>query len=526
MSLTIDADFPGGAVEDVVFKSNTQIEFKVPLKGSPRGMWFYFRITGAYGKELDFHVKNVEQILNWPQCGSILPVVRNGQDGEWQRLSDNNVFFSHEDKSLSFRVSVLHDEVYIAYCYPYQLRDLLEFTQKNQDNDLFHIEYPGYTAEGRKFPMIIIGDPKRAGKFFVCTARAHAGEVSGSYVLEGIMEKLLEHSDDGEKIRNELFAVIFPILDLDSVEEGRYGKDRPPVDFNRDWTSDSIHPEIRIVQEKIDEFACKYKYCFYADLHAPGPGPFTYMVPSAQLLHDSTKREKIWTDIWRFGNLLENKAPEEFPFRVKDYPKSSLGWSGELLSQTGTAYNALKYGVHSATFELSYHKSTNGIAVIPEYWRKFGKVWLDSLYSFLILEEESIPVEKPESSQCLKSARLMCGLWNLDVDENETGKVTAKALGEGNQLWLAYYREIPVEGRKAEACLHIVKNTEENLCLRIYCYPFKNGVRLRKYDRRDILFSANEDKITVHFDKMVEADSIRVAIRIENIKGSVEVELV
>jgi hypothetical protein len=242
------------------------------------------------------------------------------------------------------------------------------------------------TGEGRDFPLLwlrddAVTDPRR---LCVIVARQHAGEVPGSYVLEGILEGVLEETEAGSWCRKNLVFLVVPFVDLDGVAEGRYGKDRPPRDFNRDWCSKPVHPEIRALLPAIDEAARRWPYALFLDLHAPAPHDVSFWLPS-RLSYGTPQ----WDESWKLGQLIEEHVPEECPVRVEDYPFSALNWSQEMYEQTATYYQPFRYGVLSATMEISYHRHAGGGYVTPEGWRGLGKGVVSALSRHL--QEEATP---------------------------------------------------------------------------------------------------------------------------------------
>jgi predicted deacylase len=95
-------------------------------------------------------------------------------------------------------------------------------------------------------------------------ARQHAGETPGSWVLDGIMRSLSEDGLGG------IDWWIVPFVDLDGVENGDYGKDAHPWDFNRAWEQMPMRPEVLSIQADLRRFKARYPKRLVIDLHAPG----------------------------------------------------------------------------------------------------------------------------------------------------------------------------------------------------------------------------------------------------------------
>ena len=61
-SIRVDANFPGGAVENVEI-NNLTIVFEAPLDNSPQSLWYFFRVIGAQGQRLTLIQKGLDHVL-------------------------------------------------------------------------------------------------------------------------------------------------------------------------------------------------------------------------------------------------------------------------------------------------------------------------------------------------------------------------------------------------------------------------------------------------------------------------------
>ena len=71
-------------------------------------------------------------------------------------------------------------------------------------------------------------------KSIVFIARQHPGESQGSYVLEGIVDFLMENNDYESYKKNYNFYII-PMVNIDGVFYGNYRTNLSGNDLNRVW---------------------------------------------------------------------------------------------------------------------------------------------------------------------------------------------------------------------------------------------------------------------------------------------------
>ena len=96
-------------------------------------------------------------------------------------------------------------------------------------------------------------------KKIILTARHHACESTGNYIMEGVIDYLLQNPIKGFE------CVCIPFVDYDGVIEGDQGKGRNPHDHNRDYLKEPIYSEIRA----ICKYAESHNVVFGFDFHSP-----------------------------------------------------------------------------------------------------------------------------------------------------------------------------------------------------------------------------------------------------------------
>ena len=139
----------------------------------------------------------------------------------------------------------------LCVCMPYgdaQLRDTLAIGQ-----DYWQEARIGSSCAGRGLPRVCNirdHDTRRPGIY--CTARNHSGETPGAWCLDGFMRRFAERGEQ------DVALWVVPFVDRDGVDDGCYGKDHWPRDFNRAWTqTQSYRHEVAQIQRDARRWAKK-----------------------------------------------------------------------------------------------------------------------------------------------------------------------------------------------------------------------------------------------------------------------------
>ena len=134
---------------------------------------------------------------------------------------------------------------YFAYCYPYtytQLRLYLNTLNKNCYNNIVKFGKVGETYNKNNIPYIVItnflsseSEIKQRKCIFI-TGRIHSGETVGSYVVQGVIDFLVNLNDPiSIYLRDNFIFKIIPMMNVDGVIYGNYRFNIKGKDMNRLW---------------------------------------------------------------------------------------------------------------------------------------------------------------------------------------------------------------------------------------------------------------------------------------------------
>lgn len=292
--MEIHGNFTGGniTVEQI---DGDKVYLQNQLRDSTEWFYWAFCVEGAQGRELTFYLPKPARIGYWGAA-----VSHDLKTWHWSNQVDEGSF--------TYRFGADESKVYFAHSMLYHPDRFLAFAEKN-----------GVTVcelcksrKGRTVPYVQIGAGK---KQILLTARHHACESTGSYVLEGLLARLIANPIPDTTI----FCV--PFVDYDGVVDGDQGKSRQPHDHNREYLQNEtpLYPETAAIRAYAAENGCNYGFDFHAPWHTKKENDTPFLV------HNSVeKRDRLL----RFSALLEaSMTPDAFQYHsTNDYPPNT-GWN-------------------------------------------------------------------------------------------------------------------------------------------------------------------------------------------------------
>lgn len=347
--MTINTNFCGG---NAIIRSvaDDTVVFSPDLRDT-EGDWFYwaFEVKGAAGKTVSFVMEPgyvgyfgaaVSHDLyhwNWSDTAAAANSFTY-TFGE----NENDVFFAHD---MLYHPSRFH-----------KFAELRGIKVKHLCDD----------NKGTPIPYAVIGEGKRN---IILTARHHACEATGDYIMEGIIEEYLKNPIPDTRI------TAIPFIDADGVVAGDQGKNRRPHDHNRDYL-DTIYNGVRAVKE----IAGKGDVLAVLDLHSPwhisGRNDKIFCVRNS---------EKKLDDMRLFGRCFEESiSPDAMKYSTKNDIDPGVEWNiGKERTSCGTFCRDIP-GVELAfTLETTYFGEPGNV-VSQEKLVATGRCFLEGFRKFLI----------------------------------------------------------------------------------------------------------------------------------------------
>ena len=301
--IIFDSDFENGNLRMVIELEELN-EYDLLIRPEYGGMktyqWFFFSViinkplnNGIYDNEnvLKFNLINMEKDKS--QFNSQCPVVMyDCSINKWSRNTFNvfcynngikneklkNEYQSYFTLTFSFKYQY-NTKYYFAYCYPYTYTQLrLYLNTLNSDIYKNYIKFGsiGLSCNDNNIPYIIITNflsesneiSKR--KCILLTSRIHPGETSSSYVIQGVINFLINPNNSISKsLRNKFIFKIVPMINVDGVIFGNYRYNLKGRDLNRMWVEpDNKFSKCVLNIKKLIRKTLKNRdIYFYCDFH-------------------------------------------------------------------------------------------------------------------------------------------------------------------------------------------------------------------------------------------------------------------
>ncbi len=346
----VRTDIPYGNACDVAVVERGgvhEVAFAPSPHGGPETMWFCLRVQGPEvegggGQRLVLVLKHTDNMLGGHTPSVIRPVVRQANE-DWTRLEEGEVREAPDGRrSVAWTVTMAGPALDVATCYPYGRPELEALV--TESDGYWRMDTIG-VSQGQR-PLIRVsndyGAPegRRPGLYVV--ARQHAGEVSGSWVLDGFLREIRGMGPEAPLV----WAV--PLTNIDGIEQGDYGKDNFPYDLNRAWGRPPMRHETLVFQNDMQRWATRCRSMLGIDFHAPGAcetsGIYTY-VPDPEDDRAAYNAVIPWVDKVA-ASLGVDYAAEPFA-RVARYPSR---WE----TPSFRKYGWPNLGVPCVTFENPY----------------------------------------------------------------------------------------------------------------------------------------------------------------------------
>jgi len=362
--MQIHSNFDAGNIE-VVSIQPQHIELIIPKDTNSEFLqWFYFKMS-------DIELGSTQNVRITNAGDSAFP---DGWENYRVNVSYDNINWfridtSYENGVLVFDIPTDQQELYVAYFEPFSYQQHLALIAKASESSLCTVTTLCKTPEGKPVELLVIGDSNANKKTVWFTARQHPGETMAEWFIQGLVESLLDETNEDSKalLANHCFYII-PNMNIDGSIAGNLRVNGLGINYNREWENPSVaqSPEVYYCIEKMDAVGVD----FLMDVHGDEAIPYNFVtslmgVPN--LKADTMEKEEAFKQHWmnvtnEFQDVhrYENSLPEqanlkvcskqigerfgnmaytlEMPFKDSDAnPNIQKGWNGKRSIEFGAS---------------------------------------------------------------------------------------------------------------------------------------------------------------------------------------------
>jgi hypothetical protein len=333
-----------------------EVHFLPEPHGGTEVLWFRFQLEAQGLQRVRLCLRCAANLLGGSGPDSFVPVWK--RENQWERMGRGGVRYEEDGQPVAWWEFDLSGKAEIAFCFPYG-PDELEQTMAELAGagTPWHRDLLGLTQKNRLYHRIAnrYGNPEEPQPGVYLLARQHSGETPGSWVLDGLMRCLAAAGSQAP------LAWIIPMVHLDGVVDGDYGKDPFPRNLNRSWGPVGLRHENHIVQHDLRRWKQRTNQRLLLDFHSPGgqerDGVYTF-VPKV------TSRLDLMPELMQWMAAVESKLAGHAasPFvRAANYP----GRFGDGLNVT--TYAMEHQGIPAVTLEIPYGAIGERVLGVADY---------------------------------------------------------------------------------------------------------------------------------------------------------------
>ena len=342
MALTISSAFDAGNIR-VVKQDGDRADLEIVKDhGSDFYQWFYFRVAGGAGREIELRITNCGDSADpkgWPDYKAVASTDRE----EWLRVDDT----SYADGVLTIRFTPETDCVWVAYFAPYSMERHHDLIATYASLPFVDYESLGKSLDGQDLDCLTIGEGDLNVWLY---ARQHPGESMAEWWMEGALEKLIDMDDPVARVlRDECTFRLIPNMNPDGSRRGHLRTNAAGVNLNREWHAPSAEksPEVLCVRNAMDETGVD----FAMDVHGDEAIPANFLA-GFEGIRSLTERQTRLFNL--FSENLERISPD---FQTSQgYEVAAPGQANMSMSTTQLAE---RFGCVSMTLEMPFKDNSD-----------------------------------------------------------------------------------------------------------------------------------------------------------------------
>jgi murein tripeptide amidase MpaA len=378
--LTVTAAFPGGSIE--VISADDPGDIRVALAPdaiSGHRHWFFFRLTGAKGRDCRIAIVNNNTSFRLPSHDAV-PDAWTGYEpfatydlDSWFRVGAENV-----GGCFAIRHRPERDSVYYAHFPPYPVERHHRLVARALRDSAVGLDVLGVTPDGSTLDLLMIGTSRPGMRSVWITAQQHPAEPMGGWFVEGLLDRLLDPLDSlAQRLRQAAVFYVVPTMNPDGVRRAHSRVNARGADLNRAWLKPDLEnaPEVAWVRERMARTGVD----FFLDVHGDEQLGYNFLGGSLEI---PSRSERLRGLFFRFAKALGRANPDyrlgpRYPGGAPDPANLQQGWNW-----VGEEFKCLALLLEQP-FKDNDETRIKGLGWSPERSMRLGRSTLDALADVL-----------------------------------------------------------------------------------------------------------------------------------------------
>lgn len=380
----VSLDFDSASAQYVKVDSGKRIRFSLAANaGGDERLWFYFRVHSSTPISPQFVIENASEAHqhNWDVVRPVFSSdgkrwVKTEPDGaELETSLFSRLIAKLQGRRPGFRFQspITASDFWVAYSYPYSNQELSRFLASIETDPRVNFSSLGQSAQGRPIRKIdIAASPGNQATdlqdiWIIC--REHPGETPAAFVLEGLVDAILDKSADSDLLSSFRFHIV-PMLNVDGVAEGNYYRNTEGIDIAQDWKIfQSV--ETRALHEAMHENLESLKVALVVNLHSANAprSHFFLKTPPDRL---PVKLAEIQDRLIESASAAHAQLQTTETVELWDFPEITGNYLNE------------HYGVYCLYLESNYSIGADGSVVTQDSLRDLGAALYQTIAAILV----------------------------------------------------------------------------------------------------------------------------------------------
>ncbi|MCG9721708.1 M14-type cytosolic carboxypeptidase [Shewanella sp. Isolate7] len=343
--MLISANFDGGNIEVINQDDINNVQLAIrPDEGGEFFQWFNFRLQGEVGQRYTLNIINAGQASytkGWEDYQAAATYDRQ----QWFRLPTH-----YQDGKLTIEVELDCEMIQIAYFAPYSYERHQDLLSAVQVHPLVSIEHLGKTLDDRDMTLVKVGDENEEKAKIWLTARQHPGETMAEWLVEGLLNNLLDGDCPTAKaLLDKANFYIVPNMNPDGGVRGHLRTNAKGVNLNREWQSPSLEksPEVYHVVNRMKETGVD----LYYDVHGDEGLPYVFLAGCEGVPGYNQKMADLQADFVKALLMASADFQDEFGYDKDEPGQANLTVASNWVAQT--------FGCLSNTLEMPFKDNAN-----------------------------------------------------------------------------------------------------------------------------------------------------------------------